>query len=77
MQSKLIQSALFAGLAALLLDPSQASWLLGPLRAALSWGEGQWPDPGWASLGALVANLPTVLAVFLLLLIPITWLKPH
>jgi hypothetical protein len=77
MQAKFLQSALFAGLAALLLDPSQAPWLLGPLRAALSWGERQWPDPGWGALGVALQSLPTALAVFLLLLIPITWLKPH
>ena len=77
MQGKLIQSAVFAGLAALLLDGNQAARLLGPLRSALVWGQTEWPAPGWGGLAGALEHLPTVLAVLLLLLIPINWLKPH
>jgi hypothetical protein len=77
MQAKLIWSALFAALAALLLDPDQAPWLLAPLRQGLTWAGGAWPSLALADLDPLLNGLPMALGIVLLLLIPIIWLKPN
>lgn len=77
MQSRLILSALLAGLAALLLDAAKAQQLRDWLSGGLGWAATQWPDLGLWSLAPLLQPLPTVLAILLLLLIPISWLKPH
>ena len=77
MQSRLILSALLAGLAALLLDAERAQQLRDGLAGGLSWAAQQWPDLGLWSLAPLLEPLPAALAIVLLLLIPISWLKPH
>ena len=77
MQSRLILSALLAALAALLLDAERAQQLRDALLSGLSWMASQWPDLGLWGLAPLVQPLPTAAAIVLLLLIPISWLKPH
>ena len=77
MQSRLILSALLAALAALLLDAERAQQLRDALLAGLFWIARQWPDLGLGALAPLVQPLPTAAAIVLLLLIPISWLKPH
>ena len=82
LQQKLILSALVPAVAALLFDQVQAERLRDSLRAGLLWAGSQWPPlqssgvlPGVDGLPMEI--LPTVLAIGLLLLIPILWLKPH
>lgn len=77
MQSRLILSALLAGLAALLLDAERAQLLRDWLAGGLGWAAKQWPDLGLWSLAPLLQPLPAALAIVLLLLIPISWLKLH
>jgi hypothetical protein len=77
MQAKLIWSALFAALAALLLDPDQAPRLLAPLRQGVTWAAAPWPNLALADLDPLLNGLPMALGILLLLLIPIIWLKPN
>jgi hypothetical protein len=77
MQSRLIRSALLAVLAAQLLNDGRAQQLRDAVAAGLAWAASQWPDLGLWGLAPLVQPMPTALAVVLLLLIPISWLKPH
>jgi hypothetical protein len=76
MGERLLLTALFSALAGLLLDPQQAPLLLEPLRQALSWAGGLWPALGELDVEPLFAALPEGLAIGLLLLIPVIWLKP-
>ncbi len=77
MQSRLIRSALLAVLAAQLLNDGRAQQLRDAVAAGLAWAASQWSDLGLWGLAPLVQPMPTALAVVLLLLIPISWLKPH
>ena len=77
MQSRLLLSAVLAALAAWLLDAARAQQLRDALAEGLSWAAQQWPALGLWSLAPLLQPLPTALAILLLLLIPISWLKPH
>ena len=77
MELNLIRTIVFAALAALLLDPVQKQRLLVPLADGLTWAQRQWPQAGLADLSPLLEWLPTGLAILLVLLIPITWLRPR
>ena len=77
MQAKLIKTIVFAALAALLLDPVQRQRLMVPLAEGLTWAQQQWPQAGLAGLIPVLDSVPNGLAILLLLLIPITWLKLH
>jgi hypothetical protein len=77
MAERLLLTAVFAALAGLLLDQEQAAMLLGPVREGLTWASRGWPALAGQDLEPLVQVVPEVLAVGLLLLIPILWLKPN
>jgi hypothetical protein len=77
MELNLIRTVLFAVLAALLLDPVQSQRLVVPLGNGLTWAQQQWPQAGLGALSPALDWLPTGLAILLLLLIPITWLRPR
>jgi hypothetical protein len=77
MQSRLIYTAVLAALAAWLLSDEAAPILQGWLRAALAWTAERVPQ---LSLSIAVPGLDlatTVVAILLLLVIPVMWLKPH
>ena len=77
MQSRLIYTALLAAAAAWLLSDDGAPSLEGWLRGALVWSAERLPQAG-LSTAVPGLDLPaTVLAIVLLLIIPIMWLKPH
>jgi hypothetical protein len=76
MGEKLLLTALFSALAGLLLDPQQAPLMLEPLRQALAWAGGLWPALGQLDFEPVLLALPDGLAIGLLLLIPVIWLKP-
>jgi hypothetical protein len=76
MGEKLLLTALFSALAGLLLDPQQAPLMLEPLRQALGWAGGLWPALGQLDFEPVLVVLPDGLAIGLLLLIPVIWLKP-
>jgi hypothetical protein len=77
MAERLLLTAVFAALAGLLLDQEQAALLLGPVREGLTWASRGWPALAGQDLEPLVQVVPEMLAVGLLLLIPILWLKPN
>ena len=77
MAERMLLTAVFAALAGLLLDQEQAAMLLGPVREGLTWASRGWPALAGQDLEPLVQGLPEVLAIGLLLLIPILWLKPN
>ncbi|MFN4866261.1 MAG: hypothetical protein ACK5GZ_08065 [Cyanobium sp.] len=76
MGEKLLLTALFSALAGFLLDPEQAPLLLEPLRQGISWAGDLWPALRELDFEPLLAALPEGLAIGLLLLIPVIWLKP-
>ena len=76
MGEKLLLTALFSSLAGLLLDQEQASLMLEPLRQAISWAGDLWPALQELDFEPLLAALPEGLAIGLMLLIPVIWLKP-
>jgi hypothetical protein len=76
MGEKLLLTALFSSLAGLLLDQEQASLMLEPLRQAISWAGDLWPVLQELDFEPLLAALPEGLAIGLMLLIPVIWLKP-
>jgi hypothetical protein len=77
MAERMLLTAVFAALAGLLLDQEQAAIMLGPVREGLAWAGRGWPALAGQNLEPLVQVLPEVLAIGLLLLIPILWLKPN
>ncbi len=77
MAERMLLTAVFAALAGLLLDQEQAAIMLGPVRGGLAWAGRGWPALAGQNLEPLVQVLPEVLAIGLLLLIPILWLKPN
>lgn len=76
MGEKLLLTALFSALAGLLLDQEQAPLILEPLRQAISWASDLWPALRELDFEPLLAALPEGLAIGLMLLIPVIWLKP-
>ena len=76
MGEKLLLTALFSALAGLLLDPGQTTLVQGPLRQGLVWAGDLWPALQELDFEPLLAVLPEWLAIGLLLLIPVIWLKP-
>jgi hypothetical protein len=76
MGEKLVLTALFSALAGLLLDQEQAPLLLKPVRQSLAWAAETWPGLEELDVEPLLAVLPEGLAIGLLLLIPLIWLKP-
>jgi hypothetical protein len=76
MGEKLLLTALFSALAGFLLDPEQAPLFLEPLRQAFAWATDLWPAMGQLDVEPLLAALPEGVAIGLLLLIPVIWLKP-
>ncbi len=77
MGEKLLLTALFAALAGLLLDQEQAPLLLEPLREGLAWAGRGWPALARQDFEPLLEALPGWLAIGLMLLLPIIWLKPN
>jgi hypothetical protein len=76
MGEKLLLTALFSALAGFLLDPDQVPLVLEPLRQAWDWASDLWPALDQLDVDPLLAALPEGLAIGLLLLIPVIWLKP-
>lgn len=76
MAERLLLTAMFAALAALLLQPEQAAVMMEPARQALAWAAQSWPALREADAESLLTVLRQVLAIGLLLLIPVIWLKP-
>ena len=76
MGEKLLLTALFSALAGLLLDAQQAPLMVEPLRQGLDWAGDLWPALQELDFEPLLAVLPEWLAIGLVLLIPVIWLKP-
>lgn len=76
MQSRLIYTAVLAGLAAWLLSDEAAPTLQGWLRGALVWTAERLPQSGLSTAVPGLDLVTNVLAILLLLVIPVIWLKP-
>ena len=77
MQSRLIYTAVLAGLAAWLLSDEGAPTLQGWLRAALGWTAERVPQLGLSTAVPGLGLATTVVAILLLIVIPVLWLKPN
>ncbi|MGB5135186.1 MAG: hypothetical protein WBN89_08440 [Prochlorococcaceae cyanobacterium] len=76
MQSRLVYTALLAAAAAWLLSDDAAPTLEGWLRGALVWTAERLPQLGLATAVPPLDLASTVVAILLLILIPVVWLKP-
>lgn len=76
MQSRLVYTALLAAAAAWLLSDDAAPTLEGWLRGALVWTAERLPQLGLAAAVPPLDLPSTVVAILLLILIPVVWLKP-
>lgn len=77
MQSRLIYTAVLAALAAWLLSDDAATTLQGWLRAALGWTAERVPQLGLSTAVPGLDLATTVVAILLLIVIPVLWLKPN
>lgn len=77
MQSRLLYTALLAAAAAWLLSDDAAPILQGWLRTALAWTAERLPGAGLSTAVPGLDLAATVVAILLLLVIPMMWLKPH
>lgn len=77
MQSRLLYTAVLAAAAAWLLSDAAAPALQGWLRGALVWAAERFPQAGLSTGVPGLDLATTVVAILLLLVIPIMWLKPH
>ena len=76
MQSRLVYTVLLAAAAAWLLSDEAAPALEGWLQGALVWTAERIPQAGLATAVPPLDLPSTVLAILLLLVIPVIWLKP-
>ncbi|MCP9887626.1 hypothetical protein KBY96_06720 [Cyanobium sp. ATX 6A2] len=76
MQSRLLCTALLAAAAAWLLSDDAAPAVQGWLRGALVWTAERFPQVGLSTTVLGLDLATTVVAVLLLILIPVIWLKP-
>jgi hypothetical protein len=76
MQSRLLYTAVLAAFAAWLLSDDAAPALQGWFRAALGWTAERVPQVGLSTAVPPLDLATTVVAVLLLILIPVIWLKP-
>jgi hypothetical protein len=76
MQSRLLYTALLAAAAAWLLSDDAAPAVQGWLRGALVWTAERVPQAGLSTTVPGLDLATTVVAVLLLILIPVIWLKP-
>jgi hypothetical protein len=77
MQSRLLSTALLAAAAAWLLSDDAAAAIEGWLRGALVWAAERFPQAGLSTGVPGLELATTVVAILLLLVIPVLWLKPH